>query len=100
LLRAIVGRALAHPPGDADSYRAAARSINLSNADCVNVQHEFGLYGVWKPQLDKNGEPDGEYTYDDHLSIFLQELKKAGRDHPAHGAAQAQRRHTKNHPLD
>ena len=50
--------------GDADSYRAAARSINLSNADAVNVQHEFGLYGVWKPQLDKNGEPDGEYTYD------------------------------------
>jgi predicted GH43/DUF377 family glycosyl hydrolase/glycosyltransferase involved in cell wall biosynthesis len=62
--------------GDADSYRAAARSINLSNADAVNVQHEFGLYGVWKPQLDKNGEPDGEYTYDDHLSVFLQELKK------------------------
>jgi hypothetical protein len=62
--------------GDPDSYRAAARSINLSNADAVNVQHEFGLYGVWKPQLDKNGEPDGEYTYDDHLSVFLQELRK------------------------
>ena len=33
--------------GNADAYRAAARAINSSNADAVNVQHEFGLYGVW-----------------------------------------------------
>ena len=29
-------------------YRAAARAINRSNADVVCVQHEFGLYGLWK----------------------------------------------------
>jgi predicted GH43/DUF377 family glycosyl hydrolase/glycosyltransferase involved in cell wall biosynthesis len=61
--------------GDPDSYRAAARSINLSNADCVNVQHEFGLYGVWRPQVDKDGQPS-DSVYEDHLSVFLQELRK------------------------
>jgi glycosyltransferase involved in cell wall biosynthesis len=50
---------------DPDSYRAAAAEINDSNVDIVNVQHEFGLYGVWH---------DG--TYDDHLRIFLDELRK------------------------
>ena len=29
-------------------YRAAARAIDRSNADVVCVQHEFGLYGLWK----------------------------------------------------
>src|SRR5437667_11104328 len=29
--------------GDPESYRAAARSINSSNADRVNVQHDVGL---------------------------------------------------------
>jgi predicted GH43/DUF377 family glycosyl hydrolase/glycosyltransferase involved in cell wall biosynthesis len=61
--------------GDADSYRAAARSINLSNADVVNVQHEFGLYGVWRPQLDAKGEVIGN-VYEDNLLDFLQEMRK------------------------
>jgi len=50
---------------DAESYRAAAALLNVSNVDIVNVQHEFGLYGVWK---------DG--VYEDHLRPFLLELRK------------------------
>ena len=34
--------------GSATPYRAAARDIDRSNADVVCVQHEFGLYGLWK----------------------------------------------------
>jgi len=48
-----------------ESYRAAARAINESNADVVNIQHEFGLYGVWR-----------EGVYEDHLEPFLVELRK------------------------
>jgi glycosyltransferase involved in cell wall biosynthesis len=48
-----------------ESYRSAAAMLNESNVDVVNLQHEFGLYGVWK---------DG--VYDDHLRPFLQELTK------------------------
>ncbi|MEA2661269.1 MAG: hypothetical protein QOH08_841 [Chloroflexota bacterium] len=48
-----------------DSYRAAAALLNDSNVDVVNIQHEFGLYGVWK---------DG--VYEDHLRPFLLELRK------------------------
>jgi glycosyltransferase involved in cell wall biosynthesis len=48
-----------------ETYRAAALAINASNVDIVNVQHEFGLYGVWK---------DG--VYEDHLRAFLVELRK------------------------
>lgn len=61
--------------GDADTYRAAARAINESNADAVNVQHEFGLYGTWT-------EPEfiaGRWTesaYEDNLRCFLEELRK------------------------
>ncbi len=51
--------------GDAGNYRAAAEAINRSNADMVNVQHEFGLYGTWT---------DG--VYDDHLRPFLTALTK------------------------
>jgi glycosyltransferase involved in cell wall biosynthesis len=51
--------------GDKESYRVAARAINESSADVVNLQHEFGLYGVWR---------DG--VYDDHCVPFLEELKK------------------------
>ena len=50
---------------DAESYRTAAALLNASNVDIVNVQHEFGLYGVWK---------DG--VYEDHLRPFLLELRK------------------------
>jgi glycosyltransferase involved in cell wall biosynthesis len=51
--------------GDKESYRGAARAINESSADAVNLQHEFGLYGVWR---------DG--VYDDHCTAFLEELRK------------------------
>ena len=47
------------------TYRDAALAISASNVDIVNVQHEFGLYGVWH---------DG--TYDDHLRVFLESLTK------------------------
>jgi glycosyltransferase involved in cell wall biosynthesis len=47
------------------TYRDAALAINESNVDIVNVQHEFGLYGLWH---------DG--TYDDHLKVFLEHLEK------------------------
>jgi glycosyltransferase involved in cell wall biosynthesis len=50
---------------DPASYRAAAALLNESNVDVVNLQHEFGLYGVWK---------DG--VYEDHLQPFLLELTK------------------------
>lgn len=48
-----------------ETYRAAATFINNSSLDVVNIQHEFGLYGVWK---------DG--VYEDHLRPFLLELRK------------------------
>src|SRR5436309_496319 len=55
-------------------YRAAARAINRSNADVVCVQHEFGLYGLWK-----GGGWVGDHwiegTYEDHLTPFLDELQ-------------------------
>jgi glycosyltransferase involved in cell wall biosynthesis len=47
------------------TYRDAAIAISASNVDIVNVQHEFGLYGVWH---------DG--TYDDHLRVFLESCAK------------------------
>ncbi len=47
------------------TYRDAALAINATNADIVNVQHEFGLYGLWH---------DG--TYDDHLKVFLEHIAK------------------------
>jgi len=57
------------------SYMAAAREIDRSNAEVVCVQHEFGLYGLWK-----GGGFVGEHwiegTYEDHLTPFLEELKK------------------------
>lgn len=57
------------------SYMAAAREIDRSNADVVCVQHEFGLYGLWK-----GGGWAQEHwiegTYEDHLTPFLEELKK------------------------
>lgn len=61
--------------GDAETYRAAAHAINASNADAVNVQHEFGLYGTWT-------EPEfiaGRWTesaYQDNLRCFLEDLRK------------------------
>ncbi len=49
---------------DAASYRAAASAITDSRVEVVNVQHEFGLYGVW----DESG-------YVDHLRGFLEQLR-------------------------
>jgi glycosyltransferase involved in cell wall biosynthesis len=51
--------------GDRESYPAAARAINESSVDVVNLQHEFGLYGVWR---------DG--GYEDHCVPFLEALHK------------------------
>jgi glycosyltransferase involved in cell wall biosynthesis len=51
--------------GDRESYPAAARAINESSVDVVNLQHEFGLYGIWR---------DG--VYDDHCIPFLEALHK------------------------
>ena len=60
--------------GSAMPYRAAAHEIDRSNADIVCVQHEFGLYGLWK-----GGGFVGDHwiegTYEDHLTPFLEELK-------------------------
>ncbi len=50
---------------DASSYADAAEAISRSGVDIVNVQHEFGLYGLWH---------DG--TYDDHLRVFLERCTK------------------------
>lgn len=51
--------------GDVESYRAVGRAIDQSNVDVVNLQHEFGLYGVW---------PEGRY--EDHAVALLNELHK------------------------
>ena len=45
---------------DVSSYRAAARAISGSAVDVVSLQHEFGLYGVWR---------DGRYA--DHARVFM-----------------------------
>ena len=61
--------------GSPDGYVAAARAIGGSDVDVVCVQHEFGLYGLWK---DESWEGDTwiEGTYIDHLTPFLQEVGK------------------------
>jgi glycosyltransferase involved in cell wall biosynthesis len=56
------GRIRQREPG---SYRAAAALLNAATVDVVNLQHEFGLYGVWKDDV-----------YEDHLRPFLDELRK------------------------
>jgi predicted GH43/DUF377 family glycosyl hydrolase/glycosyltransferase involved in cell wall biosynthesis len=61
--------------GSPGPYRAAAQAIDRSTADVVCVQHEFGLYGLWK-----GGGFVGDHwiegLYEDHLTAFLEELKK------------------------
>ena len=61
--------------GDPETYRAAARAINASNIDAVNVEHEFGLYGTWNESVYVGGRWS-ESVYDDHLRGFLEELRK------------------------
>src|SRR5437899_2002211 len=51
--------------GDAKNYCMAAEAINRSNADVVNVQHDFGLYGTWKDDV-----------YAHHLRPSPQPLRK------------------------
>ena len=60
--------------GSAMPYRAAAHAIDRSTADIVCVQHEFGLYGLWKGG-GFVGDQWIEGTYEDHLTAFLEELK-------------------------
>jgi glycosyltransferase involved in cell wall biosynthesis len=50
---------------DPATFAAAAHAIGRSSVDVVNLQHEFGLYGVWR---------DG--SYDDHLRVFLDACEK------------------------
>jgi predicted GH43/DUF377 family glycosyl hydrolase/glycosyltransferase involved in cell wall biosynthesis len=61
--------------GDPETYRAAARAINASNIDAVNVEHEFGLYGTWNEPVYVGGRWS-DSAYDDHLRGFLEELRK------------------------
>ena len=50
--------------GDPDSYVAAAEALNESSVDVVDVQHEFGLFGIWRD------------PFEDHLAPFLERLRK------------------------
>ena len=61
--------------GTPEGYVAAARSIGGSDVDVVCVQHEFGLYGLWK---DESWEGDRwiEGTYVDHLPSVLEAVGK------------------------
>lgn len=55
---------------DKDGYKKAAEIINSSDADIVDIQHEFGLYGARvKPEF--LGKDDGK-----NFLIFLKNLKK------------------------
>ena len=51
--------------GELESYRAVGAAIQESAAEIVNVQHEFGLYGV---------HLDG--TYEDHCVPLLTQIRK------------------------
>jgi predicted GH43/DUF377 family glycosyl hydrolase/glycosyltransferase involved in cell wall biosynthesis len=61
--------------GSPESYIAAARSIGGSDVDVVCVQHEFGLFGLWK---EESWERDRwiEGSYVDHLTPFLEAVGK------------------------
>src|SRR5215471_4545047 len=60
--------------GSAMPYRAAAHAIDRSTADIVCVQHEFGLYGLWKGG-GFVGDQWIEGTYEDHLTPFLEAVR-------------------------
>ncbi len=61
--------------GSPEAYERAAEAINDSTADIVCVEHEFGLYGLWR---DESWEDDRwiEGNYEDHLTGFLDALRK------------------------
>lgn len=55
---------------DLAGYKKAAEIINESDADLVNIQHEFGLYGA-KVNPDTLGQDDGK-----NFLEFIRNLKK------------------------
>lgn len=61
--------------GTPGGYVGAANAIAASDVDAVAVQHEFGLYGLWR---DESWEGDRwiEGTYEDHLAPFLEAVRK------------------------
>jgi len=63
------------PQGTPEGYARVARAIAASDVHAVCVQHEFGLYGIWR---DEGWEGDRwiEGTYEDHLTAFLEEVRK------------------------
>src|SRR4029079_9994909 len=60
--------------GSPGPYRAAAQAIDRSTADVVCVQHEFGLYGLWKGG-GFVGDQWIEGTYETLVTQLLDELK-------------------------
>ena len=61
--------------GTPKGYAGAARAIAASKVDVVCIQHEFGLYGLWHDER-WEGERWIEGTYEDHLTAFLEEVRK------------------------
>ena len=61
--------------GTPEGYAGAAHAIAASDVDVVCVQHEFGLYGIWRDE-GWEGERWIEGTYEDHLAAFLEEVRK------------------------
>lgn len=61
--------------GTPAGYVGAANAIAASDVDAVAVQHEFGLFGLWR---DESWEGDRwiEGTYEDHLAPFLEAVRK------------------------
>ena len=55
--------------GDAQSYVRAARALNASTVNVVNLQHEFALYGEWR-------DSTTGWTFSDHLRPMLELLEK------------------------
>lgn len=55
---------------DQKAYKKAADLINQSDAQLVDIQHEFGLYGA-RVKLETLGKDDGK-----NFLIFLKNLKK------------------------
>lgn len=50
--------------GDPATYQRVAADLNQADVDIVSVQHEFGLYGIWRDE------------FEDHLAPFLETLRK------------------------
>ena len=79
--------------GKPESYVAAAQAINASNADVVCIQHEFGLYGLWR---DESWEEDRwiEGNYVDHLTPMsrVRSRRTGPRDAPHRAARTVARR--------